>query len=73
MTVGINLLDAEAHRKNGRQLVYLFDDTDQRARVESAAIAENRLLPIGTFLENLRKCRELLSLFRISQTGSEQR
>jgi hypothetical protein len=69
MTCGVALLDCPANPHQAARMLFVFDDRQEVARLASAAIAEDRLLPIGKFLENLRKCNELLHLFRIARHG----
>jgi len=71
LTLGIPMVDAVPHSRNPKQLCFVFDDTDGRARLAGGAIAQNREVPIGSYLEAWRKCRELI--FQFKQTREDVR
>lgn len=66
LSLGVPLIDASPDKTGGR-LMFSFDDTNNQARLAGAAILQNRPVPIGSFMESWRKCREMLYQFHISQ------
>jgi len=64
LTLGGKLIDCEARR--GNRLSYVFSDEDGSATYAASAYIRNEGVPIATFLENLRKCRELLWQYRLT-------
>jgi len=64
LTLGGKLIDCEARR--GNRLSYVFDDLDGAATYAASAYIRNEAVPVATFLENLRKCRELLWQYRLT-------
>lgn len=72
LTLGCSLLDCPTS-ETGARIYFLFDDTDQKAREAGAAIAQDRPLPIATYLNNLRRCTELIYQFNLIQRQSNPR
>jgi hypothetical protein len=64
LTLGARLVDCQGRR--GRRLSYIFDDVDNTATIACGAYVENRPVPIQSYLENLRRCRELLWQYRLT-------
>ena len=69
LTKNCSLIDAPESRKDPNKLVFIFADPNGSARIAAGAIAANELLPIGSFLQHLRHCHELIGLFKISKGG----
>lgn len=66
LALGGKLIDCQGHR--GNRLSFVFDDADGSATYAASAYIRNELIPIATYLENLRKCRELVWQFRLTIT-----
>jgi len=60
---GITMIDAEPNSHG--QLAFTFDNTDDKAKLASAAILHNTPLPIRDFLDAVRQCRELVYQHRL--------
>ena len=69
MALGVPLIDGVPSRSGGR-LEFVFSDEDDKARLAGAAIAQNRPIPIGDFLDCLRRCRELVYQFNVTNRNS---
>ena len=72
MALGVRLIDGVPSKSGGR-LTFVFDDTNDQARLAGAAIAQNRQIPIGDFLDALRRCRELVYQFNVTNRNSVPR
>lgn len=64
LTLGCKLIDCPTS-ESGTRLIFLFDDTNDQARIASAAIAQNQNVPIADYLNNLRRCNELIHSFNV--------
>jgi hypothetical protein len=64
------MLDAPAD-ENGVE--FIFDNTDDRAKLASAAMLDDRPIGIRTYLECHRRVRELLYQNRIVRSGTDSR
>jgi len=69
LSFGIKLIDAIAGKDNKRKLIFVFDDTNDTARLASACFLQDRPVGVRTFTDNLRRCRELIYQYRISGEG----
>lgn len=67
LTKGCTLLDCPPSKYNPAQMTYEFADENGSARLAMAALSANEALPIGDYLNNLRKANELLYLWRQSK------
>jgi hypothetical protein len=71
MAQGVPMLDVRTNRRGS--LEFVFDNTDDKAKIASAAIMNNLPIPIGTYLECTRKFREILATHRLVTTGADKR
>jgi len=69
MALGVPLIDGVPSKSGGR-LTFVFDDTNDQAKLAGAAIAQNRPIPVGDFLDSLRRCRELVYQFNVTNRNS---
>jgi hypothetical protein len=65
------LLDAEPNESGN--LEFIFDNIDDKAKIASAAIMDNRLLPIRDFLDGARRLREMIFQHRLINKGGSQK
>ena len=72
MALKVPLIDGIPSKSGGR-LVFVFDDSNDQARIAGAAISQNRPVPIGDYLECLRRCRELVYQFNVTNRNSVPR
>lgn len=70
LTLGCKLIDCPTS-ETGTRIYFLFDDEGQTAREAGAAIAQDRALPIATYLNNLRRCTEIIYQFNLIQRQSD--
>lgn len=56
---GIPMVDVETTSRG--TLVFIFDNTDDRAKIASAAVMNNVAIPIRTYLESVQKLKEILT------------
>lgn len=64
LTKGCQLLDCPPSRYNPSQMTFEFNDEGGVSRLAMSALAANEALPIGDYLNNLRRANELLYLWR---------
>ena len=67
---GITMIDAEQNSHG--QLAFTFDNTEDKAKLASAAILHNTPLPIRDFLDAVRQCRELVYQHRLVKRGDDK-
>jgi len=70
LSFGISLRDA-VPSQDGEKLVFVFDDSNQAARLASACFLQDRQVGIQTFVTNLRRTRELCYQWRLSGKGEK--
>jgi Domain of unknown function (DUF5659) len=68
---GILLIDAEPNKANN--LEFVFDNSDDKAMLASAALMENRPVPIRDFLDACRRLREMIFQHRLITRGRNNR
>lgn len=64
LCLGGKLIDCQGRK--GRRLAFIFDDSDGSATYAASAYLRNELVPIATYLECLRKTRELLWQYKLT-------
>jgi hypothetical protein len=69
MALGVPLVDGVPSKSGGR-LVFVFSDENDQAKLAGASIAQDRPIPIGKFLDCLRRCRELVYQFNVTNRNS---
>ena len=67
---GIKMIDAESNKYG--QLLFTFDNTDDNAKLASAAILHNTPLPIRDFIDAVRSCQELVYQHRLVKRGNDK-
>lgn len=72
LTLKVPLVDC-VPSKSGTRMTFVFSDEGDQARLAGAAIAQNRLIPVGDFLDNLRKAREFVYQFNVTHRNSNPR
>lgn len=72
MAQGVPLVDVEASQPPQRSVIFVLENTDDRAKMASAAVMNNTAIPIRTYLENVEKLREIVNTHLIVSRGADK-
>ena len=68
---GVELLDAQTNESGN--LEFVFSNEGDKAKIASAALMDNRLLPIRDFLDAARRLREMVFQHRLINKGGSRK